>query len=54
MGGQYYVGGTKALLRHMGFPVGHPRPPRLPLPAPRDAAAREIVQRLGLAFHRAA
>lgn len=49
VGGQSYVAGTKALLRHMGCPVGAPRPPRLPLPAPRDAMARDIVQMLGLA-----
>lgn len=50
VGGQYYVGGTKALLRHMGFPVGTPRPPRLPVPAERDARAGEIVKALGLAL----
>ncbi|MBE9607325.1 4-hydroxy-tetrahydrodipicolinate synthase [Acetobacteraceae bacterium H6797] len=50
VGGQYYVGGSKALLRHMGFPVGAPRPPRLPLPQARDETAREIVQKLGLRF----
>ena len=54
VGGQYYVAGTKALLRHMGFPVGSPRPPRLPLPAPRDATARDIVRALGLAVREAA
>lgn len=50
VGGQYYVGGSKALLRHMGLDVGHPRPPRLPLPVARDAAARDIVRQLGLRF----
>lgn len=49
VGGHYYVAGTKALLGHMGLPVGTPRPPRLPLPAPRDAEAREIVAALRLA-----
>ena len=34
VGGQAYVAGTKALLSHMGFSAGVPRPPRLPLPAP--------------------
>ena len=29
--GQRYVGGTKALLTHMGFAAGAPRPPRLPM-----------------------
>ncbi|WP_159998322.1 dihydrodipicolinate synthase family protein [Roseomonas sp. 18066] len=48
VGGQYYVAGTKALLRHMGRPVGAPRPPRLPLPADRDRLAQEIVTALGL------
>ena len=48
VGGHWYVAGTKALLRHMGLPVGGPRPPRLPLPAAPDARAHEIVQALGL------
>ncbi|CAN7500413.1 dihydrodipicolinate synthase family protein [Bosea sp. LjRoot9] len=50
VGGQAYVAGTKALLTHMGFSAGAPRPPRLPLPAAQDAAARDLVARLGLAF----
>ena len=50
VGGHYYVAGTKALLGHMGLPVGAPRPPRLPLPEPRDAEAREIVASLRLAI----
>jgi 4-hydroxy-tetrahydrodipicolinate synthase len=50
VGGQAYVAGTKALLRHMGFDCGAPRPPRLPLPAAADAAAADIVRQLGLAF----
>jgi len=48
VGGHFYVAGTKALLGHMGLPVGGPRPPRLPLPAERDRRALEIVQALGL------
>ncbi|PZP40720.1 MAG: dihydrodipicolinate synthase family protein [Azospirillum brasilense] len=44
VGGHYYVAG------HMGLPVGAPRPPRLPLPEPRDAEAREIVASLRLAI----
>ncbi len=48
VGGHWYVAGTKALLRHMGLPVGGPRPPRLPLPAAPDARAEEIVRALGL------
>ncbi len=39
VGGQAYVAGTKALLAHMGMPVGLPRPPRLPLSAEQNAAA---------------
>jgi 4-hydroxy-tetrahydrodipicolinate synthase len=50
VGGQAYVAGTKALLNHMGFSAGAPRPPRLPLPALQDAAARELVTRFGLGF----
>jgi 4-hydroxy-tetrahydrodipicolinate synthase len=50
VGGQAYVAGTKALLRHMGFDPGAPRPPRLPLPAPGDEAAAALVQSLGLRF----
>jgi 4-hydroxy-tetrahydrodipicolinate synthase len=48
VGGQAYVAGTKALLCHMGFAVGAPRPPRLPLPPAQDAAACALVAKLGL------
>jgi 4-hydroxy-tetrahydrodipicolinate synthase len=48
--GQKYVGGTKALLNHMGFPAGSPRPPRLPLPAPVDQHMKELVNRFSLQF----
>jgi 4-hydroxy-tetrahydrodipicolinate synthase len=48
--GPWFVGGTKALLNHMGFPAGRPRPPRLPVPADRDAAMRALVARFGLRF----
>ncbi len=41
VGGQAYVAGTKALLANMGMPVGLPRPPRLPLSAEQNAAARQ-------------
>jgi 4-hydroxy-tetrahydrodipicolinate synthase len=50
VGGQAYVAGTKALLGHMGFSAGKPRPPRLPLPAPQDAAARALVAKFGLVW----
>jgi 4-hydroxy-tetrahydrodipicolinate synthase len=50
VGGQAYVAGTKALLGHMGFSAGAPRPPRLPLPAPQDAAARALVAKFGLVW----
>jgi 4-hydroxy-tetrahydrodipicolinate synthase len=48
VGGQAYVAGTKALLGHMGFAAGPPRPPRLPLPPAQDAVARALVAKLGL------
>lgn len=50
VGGQRYVAGTKALLTHMGFGAGAPRPPRLPLPADADAEMRRIVDTFGLRF----
>jgi 4-hydroxy-tetrahydrodipicolinate synthase len=50
VGGQAYVAGTKALLGYMGFSAGMPRPPRLPLPAPQDAAARALVAKFGLVW----
>ena len=36
VGGHAYVAGTKALLAHMGFAAGLPRPPRLPLSPARE------------------
>jgi 4-hydroxy-tetrahydrodipicolinate synthase len=53
VGGQAYVAGTKALLHHMGFAAGKPRPPRLPLPAAQDAAARDLIETFGLKWLRA-
>ncbi|MBR1126763.1 4-hydroxy-tetrahydrodipicolinate synthase [Bradyrhizobium iriomotense] len=50
VGGQAYVAGSKALLGHMGFAAGNPRPPRLPLPAAQDAAARALVKTFDLAW----
>ena len=48
--GQAYVGGTKALLRAMGFPAGEPRPPRLPIPAAEDERLRTLAAEFGLRF----
>nr|WP_272212500.1 4-hydroxy-tetrahydrodipicolinate synthase [Marinicella sp. W31]MDC2878414.1 4-hydroxy-tetrahydrodipicolinate synthase [Marinicella sp. W31] len=48
--GQAYVAGTKSLLTHMGFQAGPPRPPRLPLPAERDAEMKALVETFGLRF----
>jgi 4-hydroxy-tetrahydrodipicolinate synthase len=48
--GQYYVGGTKSLLNHMGFGAGHPRPPRLPLPEAKDRHMKALVDKFGLRF----
>jgi 4-hydroxy-tetrahydrodipicolinate synthase len=48
--GQAYVGGTKSLLNHMGFPAGAPRPPRLPLPPAEDARMKALVNRFDLRF----
>ncbi|MEZ2142783.1 4-hydroxy-tetrahydrodipicolinate synthase [Bradyrhizobium sp. DN5] len=53
VGGQAYVAGSKALLSHMGFAAGHPRPPRLPLPAAQDAAARALVKTFDLVWRSA-
>jgi 4-hydroxy-tetrahydrodipicolinate synthase len=50
VGGQQYVAGTKALLTHMGFQAGAPRPPRLPLRSGADEEMRRIVERMGLRF----
>jgi 4-hydroxy-tetrahydrodipicolinate synthase len=54
VGGQAYVAGTKALLGHMGFAAGHPRPPRLPLPAAQNEIARTLVKNFGLTWPHAA
>lgn len=48
VGGQAYVAGTKALLTHMGFAAGAPRPPRLLLPTAQNAQARALVAELDL------
>jgi 4-hydroxy-tetrahydrodipicolinate synthase len=48
--GPLFVGGTKALLNHMGFGAGRPRPPRLPLPAAQDARMAALVREFDLRF----
>jgi 4-hydroxy-tetrahydrodipicolinate synthase len=48
--GQAYVGGTKALLGHMGFDAGAPLPPRLPLPADIDVQLSAMTKEFGLSF----
>ncbi len=48
--GPPFVSGTKALLTHMGFGAGKPRPPRLPLPPPQDAAMAKLVREFELRF----
>jgi 4-hydroxy-tetrahydrodipicolinate synthase len=48
VGGQRYVGATKAAFGMMGRPVGPPRPPRLPLPAADAASLRKDLAALGL------
>lgn len=50
VGGHAYVAGSKALLTHMGFQAGPPRPPRLPLPAAADAEMKRLVEEFGLRF----
>jgi len=50
VGGQRYVAGAKALLGHMGFAAGNPRPPRLPLPEAVDREMRALVGRFDLRF----
>ena len=50
VGGQRYVAGSKALLTHMGFAAGLPRPPRLPLPTEINCAMKAMVERYGLSF----
>jgi 4-hydroxy-tetrahydrodipicolinate synthase len=48
--GQAYVGGTKSLLNHMGFPAGQPRPPRLPILAAEDERLKKMTLEFGLEF----
>ncbi|WP_238364796.1 dihydrodipicolinate synthase family protein [Mesobacterium pallidum] len=50
VGGQAYVGGSKALLTHMGFDAGTPLPPRLPVTPEADARLKAMVAEFGLSF----
>ncbi len=50
VGGQAYVAGSKALLSHMGFSAGAPRPPRLKLPPALDREAARLVAEFALSF----
>ena len=47
--GDLYVSATKAAMEIAGMPVGPPRPPRLPLPAPQTTALRRILAGLDAA-----
>ena len=47
--GDLYVSATKAAMAIAGMPVGTPRPPRLPLPAPQVASMRHILADLDIA-----
>lgn len=46
--GHRYVAATKAALTMMGFPMGDPRSPRLPVPETERAAIRETLATLDL------
>jgi 4-hydroxy-tetrahydrodipicolinate synthase len=46
--GDLYVGATKAAMGMVGMPVGHPRPPRLPLPEEKLPNLRAVLSSLGL------
>ncbi len=52
--GDRYVGATKAAMDLVGVPVGPPRAPRLPLPAPQSNAMRQILSSLGVLAEEAA
>lgn len=41
--GDLYVSATKAAMAIVGMPVGTPRPPRLPLPAPQVATLERVL-----------
>jgi 4-hydroxy-tetrahydrodipicolinate synthase len=46
--GHRYVSGSKAALDMIGYPMGAPRPPRLPLPKAELAEVREALLSVGL------
>ncbi|MEI8145025.1 MAG: 4-hydroxy-tetrahydrodipicolinate synthase [Alphaproteobacteria bacterium] len=48
VGGPKYVSGTKAAFEMMGFSMGPPRPPRLPLPDKDRPALRQVLATMGL------
>ena len=48
LAGDLYVSATKAALAMVGMPVGAPRPPRLPLPAPLQPALQQVLSDLQL------
>jgi 4-hydroxy-tetrahydrodipicolinate synthase len=54
LAGDLYVSATKAAMRIVGMPMGNPRPPRLPLPADRVGALRDVLGKLDLAQAEAA
>ncbi|MGI9336755.1 MAG: 4-hydroxy-tetrahydrodipicolinate synthase [Gammaproteobacteria bacterium] len=52
--GDLYVSATKAAMALVGMPVGAPRPPRLPLPAPRVGAMKRVLADLDMLGDKAA
>lgn len=48
LSGDLYVSATKAAMEMIGMPMGHPRPPRLPLPDAKLAPLRNVLSSLGL------
>jgi 4-hydroxy-tetrahydrodipicolinate synthase len=48
LSGDLYVSATKAALGLIGMSVGHPRAPRLPLPADRVEPLKAVLDELGL------
>lgn len=48
LAGDLYVGATKAAMSMVGQPVGHPRPPRLPLPDFKRHEMHSVLKTMGL------